>query len=358
MKKKEMKNKSKFWKIYRASMLVLAVLAITVWAILWLFLDSYEKSQPANVADDVITWVEEKNVNRLLRYVKVDNKDANPEETLKAILKTRIASGKFEYRYDSVNSTDDKPVYVITKDKKDFAKINLYLSHRRGIFNSKVWLIKSIDGLLGDEHDISIVVPSNVEEVQINGLILNDKYIKDKDSYPSDLANVVKYVDLPAMYRYEVKGVYGEPFIQVIVKGNKAILSSEEYEYVYPYYENEELFNATKKRLNDFIVNYTRYVECERGFGAVSPYLLYGSKAYSFLSVIQKTNIWVANHTASKFSDISYSNMKVYSDSAFSIEAKYTFEFKTGSGKRTYDSKLTLYLVKKNGTWYVVDMTT
>ena len=358
MKKNEVKQKSKFWRFYRIGMLVLLAITLVVWTILWLFLDSYEKSQPANVIDDVISWVEDKNVNRLLKYVKVDNKEANPEEALKATLKTRIAGGKFDYRYDTVNGTEDKPVYVITKDKKDFGRVELYLSHRRGLFNAKVWLIKKIDGFLGDPQDVSIVVPANVEEVKINELLLKEKDIKDKNSYPSDLANMAKYADLPAMYRYEVKGVYGEPFIQVIVKGNRALLSSEDYEYVYPYYENEEIFNSVKKRMNDFIINYTRYVECERGFGVVSPYLLYGSKAYSFLSVIQKTNIWVANHTASKFSNIEYDNMKTYSDNAFSIEARYTFEFKTASGKRTFNSKLTLYLVKKNGTWYVVDMNT
>lgn len=345
--------KSKFWKFYRIMILVLLLISICVWTILWFFLDSYEKGTPENYIKNVVSLFNDKKYNDIASKVVVENKDVYGEKTISIMLKDVLKS-KYDYRVKNKN----KNIYsIIDKDKKEVAEVTLKVSKKNGMFKTKIWDVESIKGILGKSSDITIDVPID-SKVYINNKIVGNDRIKENDVVPSKLENVKEVVETPLHQYYLINGIYPNTKVEVKYNDKKIELSNEENIYSYKYLEDEKLLNSVKPRMNSIVENYTRYVVAEQGFGSLSPYLVRNTKAYTFLSKIASTNLWSGNHTRSVLSEIEYKNMEVYNENVFVVDASYSYSYTVYSGKKDFDSTITLYMIKKDNNWYLGDLNT
>lgn len=343
-------RKSTFWKVYRIILLVLLLIVIGVWILLWLFLNSYEKSQPDNVVNDIIKLFEKGDAKSLSKYVKLENKNINNTESIIPIINNNIRDGKYSYYVDTTNSTNKKMVYTINKNKQKFVKLTLSLDKRRRIFNGKIWKPSNIDKLIGEPSDITVSVPIDATETTINGYKLSDNELTINEFYPDELLPLKDYNVLTPLKKYTVKGIYGEPNIEVTYNNKVVNIISDNQDYIYPYELDQALLDSLRPTIEEFVKTYTRYAEDETGIASVNPYLISNSKASEFIKSALFYKGWVGNHTPTQFSEIELSGMQKYSDNAFKVVATYSYNF-NASGNRKYDGKLTMYWVNQNGKW-------
>ena len=88
-----------------------------------------------------------------------------------------------------------------------------------------------------------------------------------------------------------------------------------------------------------------------------SPYILPGSYAYSYLSRISRTNIWLEVSREPAFSDMKVYNYQSYTKDCFSCEVSFDLQVSYNSGSfKDYPTHMEYIFVKRSGKWYIADM--
>ena len=343
---------TKFWKHYKIFLAISLSLIFIILALLWSFLSAYEKGLPEFFIQKVAGWYQTGDVNEIIKYINVDENSFNTKKAVKMILKNELNSAKITYDKKTGLYSKDKPVYSILNNNEEIAVVSLKASHKKNLFHTKNWLIKNIDEKFS-EKNISIIAPQNAD-VFINDKKVTEEYLKESNYYRESLKDIEYYLS-PFECLYEVPNVYDNSIIKV----NDQILEkdSEDF-YYYVYSSDNELLQNQREIIKNFCINYTKYVVNEAGFGSISGIVLPGSNAYNFLQGVASTNIWLASHTPTEFSEITFQNMQVYSESAYSVDVNFEYSFYVGNDKKSYETNLTLYFINVNGMWLIANLTT
>ncbi len=341
----------KFWKHYFIFLRLACVLIIALLAAFWINLDAYEKSLPVYEAQRITDLFNNERTLEIANYLSIEE-GFNTKKSLQNILKANIKDGKFKYEKKRGLFKKDKPIYSILNDNKEVATLELKKSSQKGIMNTSKWEIKKLSYHFEKEDLIIYALPDEV--ITINGIEVSPKYIT-QDNYVLDkLENVLGYVNITPLIKYEINDIYKDSKIEFA----KGTYTKEDSTYTYNYPEKEDLLNNHKDFLINWCKNYTKYVVNEATFGSISSSVVINSNAYDFLKKVASTNIWLASHTQTVFSDFTFENMQMYTDDLYSVDIKYSYSFYVNNDLKEYQTELTLYLININGNWLIADLTT
>ena len=218
--------------IYAAIALVLLMIGLYIF---WGFIDDYEESMPIYGMDKVVEDFKNNNLDEYLSSVvngvynefETDN-EAVRNEIISAYKK--FVEGKEVSFIKAKEYTDKSPQYIIMAGDAKVAKVTLSAKTKNDS-DFDVWSYDSIEvseylvNILKTK-DYTVTVPEGTE-ITVNGKKLSDSYIKESKEI-KELAEVGKYVAVPKMNTYEIKGFYSEPEIKGVCGGKELALKHRE----------------------------------------------------------------------------------------------------------------------------------
>ena len=348
-KTSKQKDNRKFWKHYRIFLIISFIIVSSIWSLLWTFLAFYESGRPEYEIEKVSELFQKGKVDKIIKYIKIEGK-YNTKESSKKAMKKDLKKANISYEKKSGEFKKNRPVYSILNNDEEIAVIKLKPSKKK-LFNTTIWETDNIDYMFSKNVIEIIALPD--EKVFINGIEVSKEEITNDNFYPEKLRNVLQYVDFSPLVKYEVANVYQDS----VVDYEKSSFQEDGTSYYYIYPNNETLLEEHKDFLTNWCKNYTKYVVNETTFASISGYVVQSSNAYSFLRTVANTNIWLAAHTPTEFSNFAFENMQMYQDDLYSVDIKYNYSFYVNNDLKEYQTNLTLYLIEVAGNWYIADLT-
>lgn len=157
-----------------------------------------------------------------------------------------------------------------------------------------------------------------------------------------------------------IENVYKEHEIKAtgpVYNSELELISSTDNVYEFGFEANGKLIEEQESRIKEITEIYGKYVVNYESFAKLSPYILPGSYAYSYLSRISRTNIWLGVSREPAFSDMKVYNYQSYTKDCFSCEVSFDLQVSYNSGSfKDYPTHMEYIFVKRSGKWYIADM--
>ena len=354
-----MKKRSYFWKIY-IGLVIFAVAAFSaVLILLWNFLAAYEKSQSDTYVSQIVDKLNNDDYSSIETYLKIQTSEFDSEAEVLSATKAQYTGSSWTYSKYSNEYSKDRPVYQLKYNDKRVGLIYLNKSEETGAFNTPVWKVGEVTGIVMDSITYTIDVPTG-SKVYVNGRELSDSYQVGEPFVSDNLGNVVNYIEAPTMTRYEINNIYSSVSCRAIgpVMGNElAVDEQNDNSIIFSYEYDADLAASVEDRIITISENYANYVTDDVGFSAVSPYIVKSSYAYSYLQYVAQTNIWFASHDSAVFEDMRVYNYQMYTDDCFSCEVSFNQIINVyGVGEKNFNTHIKYVFIKQNDNWYVADI--
>ena len=348
-----------FWKIYSILVMVILIGFIVVWGLLWSSLVKYEHSRPEYAMDKLLTDFNKDNTDNLKQYVATSDETSDSQETIdnavSEYLHGMVDDAEWSYRKKQGEYTDERPAYQLKKNGEK-TDVVVYLKQTSG---GKVkWEVEDVQGLECLGKDYVITVPSGAE-LYIDGKQMAPESISETKE-AEVLSNVSKFIKTPMTDVYELKGVYTNPEITAkgsLYGGELNIVSNDDGKISFGFEANQELISSQEERIKNISQIYGKYIVNNIKFKELEPYILYGSYAYSYLSKISYTNIWLDVSKAPTFNDMKVFNYQSYTTDCFSCEVTFdeVVNYDNDTTK-TYPTHIEYIFIKRSGKWNVADL--
>ena len=352
-----------FWKIYIGIVGAVLVGFIVVWSILWSFLSFYEKSRTDYIMNDITASFEDSNESFLAEYIETNvsifDNEADVADEVSEYIRD-LAEGEWTYSKRSGEYSDDRPAYTLKRNgKKTDVVVYLKLLDKRGPFNTPKWEIEDINGLACSGTDYTITVPAG-STVTVNDKELTDDFISITQD-AEVLSNVSKYIKTPKTETYTLKNVHSDIEVKAVgpVYGKLlTLVSDEDNTMEFGFESNDALVAEREEEIKKITTNYALYVTNDAKFSSISSYILQGSYAYEYLSLVSTTNIWIDGHTKPEISNMKVFNYQSYTDDCFSCEVTFDEKFTAIAlqQEHNYPTHLKYIFVKRGKKWYVADI--
>lgn len=342
---------NKFWQVYLKVVRWILYIISLLLIVLWCYLVKYNETDPYSKAKQVIGWFNNHKINNIMEYLNLEYEDS---KKIYDFLDSNILKGK--YSYEQSSNTNNQITYnLILNDQVvgNFVIESVTLKYARNISEYNIANINILNEYL---TNYTFIVPHGSMIIINNKNLLKD-YLITENEIPSRLEAIHKYSNIDAMDQYEVP-LYLEPNVEICKDGKSINYVKINNEYQYIYNDNQELLTELSTKIEEFAKKYARFVMAENEFSSITPYLVKKSNAYSMLKAISYSNVTLTNHTAIKFDEIKINNMRLLNEDAFMVEVQFTYSYYFGRQYREYPTHLTLYYVKSNNNWLIVDINT
>lgn len=346
-----------FWKIYIIVVAVVLIGFVVLWSVLWSSLKKYEHSRPEYAMDKVTEKIQSQDTEEFCQYVKTEDTAYEGNEAITEAVRNYIndvlGEGEWTYTKKSGEYTNERPAYQLKKDGQK-TDIVVYLEKK----NNNKWALADMSGLSCEGKTYEIIVPEN-SVVTVDGNKLGSEYATEtKDA--EVLSNVAKYITMPKTTTYRIENAYKEHEIKAtgpVYNSELELISSTDNVYQFGFEANSKLIEEQESRIKEITEIYGKYVVNYGSFSKLSPYILQGSYAYSYLSKISQTNIWLEVSNAPTFSDMKVYNYQSYTKDCFSCEVTFGLHVSYDSGNsKDYPTHIEYIFVKRSGKWYIADM--
>lgn len=350
-----MKPKKKiFWKVYWVIFALLLAAVITVLYILYQFLIVYENSQPQYLMNDIMTLFEENKIEELLSYEKSEY-DKEYEKDISLGYLERVEGKEFSYGIKYGEYTDLEPVYAIYADKDEVAKVYLKADEKRGKFNSKIWKLDGITGVVEKRDPITIAAPSSYI-VTVNGrTVTND--MSDSETEIEAKEHYLGYVkDLPTMNTYTVSDIYCTPEVECKTPDGQIVsrLDSDKYDFEFDL-RNNEVSEEFKTEIDSFVHHYVRFCMNEENSSSVIGLFIDGTPSYHKIRTMGQVAIYSGAHDKLEISPIEVEEYTIYNENAYKLKLKFDYTVSYRDVSRVNATVLVLYYAKIDGQWKIAE---
>lgn len=358
MSNRKRNKTSLFIKIYLGVTIAALAVIVVIWGVLWSFLKAYEASQPQYKIEQIVDALNNGQADEYTDYIHYQVNRLEDDNTYKKYITDKLGSGNIEYTRKSGEYSKDTPVYQLKDGNNPVGVVYLKKSDTKAKFNTPIWEIDRIDNVIGQTKDYTVTVPKGTV-ISVNGIDLDETYIIEDNAECKNLGNVTKYITAPKMTVYQLTGLAAQPDIKAIgpvYNSELSVESEDNGQIVYGFESTDSLKTEQQDRIITITKTYGNYVTNDVGYSALSPYILPGSYATSYLKNIAKTNIWTASHSANDFDDLTVYNYQIYTDTCFSCEVKFNLVIHTWSQDFTYPTHIKYVFIKSGNAWYVADI--
>ncbi|MBQ4066187.1 MAG: hypothetical protein IJD22_00960 [Clostridia bacterium] len=350
-----------FWRIYIAIIAVFAV-ALIVWLVfLHGWLADYESAQPKYIAEE--TFREHFSSFDAAKYVELCKTDANVLETDENIIAyLRSVTDGREITYKKVSSgLDSGYKYIVMsgsgEDEVKFASFKLI--ETRGEDGEKLYEAGAFEIYTDSKKNVTVEVPENYS-VFINGTLLSDSYVTQKDIPTTSCELMPEGVRGLYYTKYAVTGLISEPVVEVrAADGTLAPVEVSENQYKASLIYDSALEAEYSEWILEGAILYARYTQYDSnvnvvGFNKVAPYFDPTSGLYESIRTME--NMFVQYYDSFEFVDQSVTEFYRYDENTFSCRVKYTQNMYKGSEK--YDDFIdqTYYLRMVDGKYLIYNM--
>lgn len=286
-----------------------------------------------------------------LKQVKANDFDGIYENSL--IIDSHLNS-KEDYSQAIQNIYKDvdvnKVIYVPVSSKTDDILYNLYENDKK---ISTLKLIQANNGkwlastLFQGDHSYKIEAPAGVE-IQVNGFVINDKYMKEKNVSPTNFSglNTDKYS--PSVVQYELNNLISEPEITI---------NNDGYDYIKDVLSNTYYVgkSTTDSILEDTFINAAktcaRYPTKDGTLGAIAAITITDSDFYEKLKTMD--NQWYAAHGTSQFSNEAVLKIIQQDENTMIGNVIFDYYIASGSTSKEYNCGYQITFANVNGKWKI-----
>ncbi|MFA7674382.1 MAG: hypothetical protein WCY62_11080, partial [Clostridia bacterium] len=276
-------------------------------------------------------------------------------------------------KYSGMENTDQifdaRPVgktYTVGNLYEDIS-VSAFLGNNEELHLKKEDDDYSVPLVIEETYSYTITAPSGAE-VSVNGILLTDEYITDTDAaYPS-LVGLSQFMTMPALCRYEIKGLYHIPTVKAVDENGNSLLCdiSGDDVTVHNQYSAQLAVEHTE-RVNAFTRTYVSFSINEHGtmsnswtdFGYLKQYLIQETDLYERLRSAINSLYWV-DYTTVEYHYVTADSFVPITDSCFTCVMSYSFTRTIDSYKlhevRTLEGSFDLVYILYNGQWLVANM--
>jgi len=371
---KEKKQKTPFQKFLILYAVCLSLLMIIFLIYVGNSLVKYENNQTENYLKNTIEDLKTTEINNLstIKKSKWEKENINNEEILKKILKD---TENITYQQQE-NTKEDHPTFHVLYKKKPVLEITLKEKkklHRLGLLTFSVWETENVSSIMEEGlYDYTFEVPSTYQ-IKINEKELTTEDRKE-ETENEGLLEISKYVEIPTLVTYEIKGLLEEPTIEITDKSGNNIEYKKEDGKITKELNFQKI--TTLEEAKEKIENMPEILKMAKdwslflskdltgpkhGYNTISNYLIEGSYlakyAYSWATGVDIT--FTSSHTLSNppFTNELVENFEIYNENAFSCEV-YLIKHMIIKGNKKLDDTMhdRMYFVRINNEWKLVNM--
>ena len=355
------KKKSKFKLGLLIYAIVLLVITIGVWAYFYSFIDGYEKGMAYNAVDEVAVDINNNGIDKYIQNIDGGNEFEGSEYVYEYI--KNLVSGKTVTYKEATDNTASNPSYELMIDEKTFAKVT-FVQDGTIKHDFKNWAVESfsVSEYIPETKDVTILAPVG-SKITINGIEVSNTYLVEENVEIPIMAAIAEYMEyVPTSSKYEVKGFYEEPVVEVKdAQGNVLETLVDNNVYTAGFSTDEE----TEEEFMEFVENVT--YAYARNFANLSSnlynYLLSGSSLREDIASVVTYFYPDSKLTGTDFVSREITDFVRYTDDCFSCHVSYEFAAYfnglydyLGNPVQEEVSRVdeTWVFIRKDDSWYLI----
>jgi len=216
-----------------------------------------------------------------------------------------------------------------------------------------------------DFHSVTITAPSDVT-VTIGGAQLSAEDVTRSD--PGVLEDMDAYTgdDAYETVIYQIDGLYTQPEITAVDKDGHAlqpVINGENAEKItFFHVHDEELYEKTHKRVEEFFNRYMRYSQqaySDANYYNLLDCILEGTELYSYIRDSVDAMYW-ASATEITYEELTFTDFSALNDNAFTCTIRYKADMAAKAWYESYTYGLQnayqMLFVQVDGVWYAAAM--
>lgn len=353
-----MKQKRKiFWKVYWVLFALGFAAVITVLIVLGNFLSTYESAQPQHKMEEILVLFQEHRTEEILQYDPVTFNE-NCRGDIIAAYEEKLEKKEITYTKKYGEYSDIHPVYSVWADDTEVAKVYLCPDEKRGKFNSKIWEIEKVTGIVNKLDDIEIVAMAN-QLVEVNGTPLTESQIVSSEIV-EDAEHYGEYIsDFPQSVTYHVGDIYKIPEVKCYTKDKSTEIPAETGEfprYTYGLHHEQDVSGEMKTVLDSFVHHYVNYCMNEESFDNIRDLFIPGTSTFELMEKIKSMSKWSGKHDRIDIDEIKVTDYVIYSEDAYKVTLDFNYTVRLNDRFRDNPTRLTLYYGVVDGKWKIVEM--
>lgn len=349
------KDKSLFWKIYKISLTVAAILVVLGLIYLTMILKDYEAAQPKYVAEETFKeYFENFDAETYVKACNMDNGYESVDDVVASL--EEITDGK-DIKYYRVSTGMDKSFkYIVKADDVKFASFKL-VEDTESTGKFTMYKASDFELYVNGSNGVTVIVPDgykvflNDNEVPADKISESGIKSDDEQYLPKDIKGIL-------YSKYVVSGLLSEPDIKVTDSNGKVSYVEKQDDGTYkasPVY-SEEL----KKQYHDWIMQgmkrYSEYMQHSSNnpvtFGEISVYYDPSSDLYEDIKT--EENMFVYDYDSVEYLNEETCEYIQYDENTFSCRVKYVqvlHKYGENDYKDTIDT--TLFLRNVDGEFLI-----
>jgi len=363
MKHARKKVKLKKGYAFRRFLIVWVLLLIIVGVVAVVSVNKMLKEMQANAPEQYISDVLNNLTDAQIKEAFEFNTELEGSDSLANVRKF-FADGKYtvkQNRETGVYNIYNGDRMVIGLDLEKVRTVKKFL-----IFNYSVLNLKNIVPSESKELYHCEIAAGSDYKVTVNGKAVEPTTEKIIDGFES----AASYVDLPSEDVYILDHLTKEPAIEITKDGKKVDFEYSEkiaFETEYPKFNSLSEAGCSLDLIR-YAEDWSRFLTADLegtygGFYNITKYFINDSdmyqRAYNWLNSIDYTFTSIHELKDPPFTGQSVKNVVKYSDNAYSADVHVTKHMHLNNGNDQDDTiNSTVYIVKYNGEWKVVNMRT
>ena len=326
-------------------------------------LKKFEAGLPENVMNQIMGQIEEGNLSGLHLITEEGLSLSDPsivadERTVSSFLQEKNEEETLRYVKLNSESNNTENVYSIRSGDEKLLKIRL---EKETSGKETVWQEKETQ-LEAPELQLSTLtaqIPSACT-LSVNGRDIDKSCVTEAGAQIHILENLMYSGILsqqPTVDTYTVQGIFDSP--EVVMKdeaGNAVACSLVNDVYSAGFEADEDFAGQQTERVLSLFDPYARYFSGDAGTGVLDMIMLNGSPAYNSAAAADVS--WMQGHDGISLSEASVSNIRRYSDECYSCDIHFKEDiYQNGESVRTWDTNMTWIMVY-DGDFYIADLIT
>lgn len=245
--KRNRKRTSRFWLIYAIASAALVIAVMSGLVLFYDFIDAFEESQPQSPAEAAKKYASEISESELFSLLNTtaDSLEWRSEEarneTLNGYIEAWRAGGMFCKRS---GGSEEEPVYTVISGRREIFSLTLSKTSI-GRYGFDAWQVTD-RSVSFDGFSIYTVTLPEGSVLELNGKVLDDSYIIERDIPYSANPIEASHTDLPCAVTYETELLNAQPTLKARYKEHDLEFSYTDGAYTAKY-PASLLYSATVK---------------------------------------------------------------------------------------------------------------
>ncbi len=351
------KKMSRYMKIYLSVIAFFVVVLIAAAIVLWNLLSAYEQTRPKHVAKQVFEeYFASMKIGQLIEMYSPELLVFETTDSFNQKYAETVKSEDFDYFSVSADEQGNEQ-YAVSYQNKRVAYFTVSPTEKEASFGFKYYELTDAEVFLEKYPAINVRLPQG-STLTVNGLVIDEKYISEKDIKDVSFDYMPKDVKGIMYDKYTVDGLLFEPVISAVDQnGNGLELVYDEGLdcLITPTVYDSDLENSQSDYVIKVAGEYTKFLSNDAAFGAIGAYL---DKNYDIYKRIRSVQVsWVREHSGYDIYNEKATEFRKYADGVFSCRVTLTESLsRVGYQDHIENIDITLYLHKVGNKYLVYEI--